>query len=362
MRSLTVNKAFKEYSEIEKNDRNVFEFYKKYKETFSNIESLSDPDEITFFCFVNFDFAIALIKRKSYENAIEILLRVKEYVDKSELKDLKSKFKYIDYHIALCYFSLSNYKLASKFISNFGNIDKEDEPEIHNLKESISVYITKKIESIVLIVATALIIISSFFLSEPFSIYVKTIFLLTILSSYILFYFKYTKFNSISTLYYLKNSSSSIYLYTILFIIFISFSFWPHKFYLSSGNFLKAYGLYDNAIEMYSKSIIKNPEHSSAYNSRGVIFLYENKLNESVDDFNKAISLSESPTYYKNRALSFFLLGRQGQGINDINTAKNITHDSDFNNTCQYLKDGCNFENKNACTSLELLKEEKICN
>src|SRR3990172_11078884 len=60
--------------------------------------------------------------------------------------------------------------------------------------------------------------------------------------------------------------------------------------YKQGLNYAK-YGLYDEAIEMYKKSLLREPNNSDAYKNMGIAYLQKEKYDEAIEALRKVIEL-----------------------------------------------------------------------
>lgn len=100
-------------------------------------------------------------------------------------------------------------------------------------------------------------------------------------------------------------------------------------FYFNQGNDSLKQGLYDKAIEFFTKAIELNPKYVEAYKNRGNAYLNKKLYDNAMDDYNKAIELN--PEYappYNNRGLIYFFKGLYDKAIKEYNKA--IELDSKF--------------------------------
>jgi tetratricopeptide (TPR) repeat protein len=83
---------------------------------------------------------------------------------------------------------------------------------------------------------------------------------------------------------------------------------------------------YDEAIEDYSAAISIIPDVPRYYYNRGTAFAKRGLYKNAVDDFTKAISISDEPKaeYYINRGNALKKLGRLDEGESDVMEANKI--------------------------------------
>ena len=60
--------------------------------------------------------------------------------------------------------------------------------------------------------------------------------------------------------------------------------------YKQGLNYAK-YGLYDEAIDMYKKSLVREPNNSDAYKNMGIAYLQKEKYDEAIEALQKVIEL-----------------------------------------------------------------------
>jgi tetratricopeptide (TPR) repeat protein len=80
--------------------------------------------------------------------------------------------------------------------------------------------------------------------------------------------------------------------------------------------------IFKNNITVYSDVIKKYPDAYIAYNNRGNAYFNENKTNEALADFNKALSLKkELPNTLSNRAVIYINTQQYQLALEDLNNA-----------------------------------------
>jgi tetratricopeptide (TPR) repeat protein len=77
-------------------------------------------------------------------------------------------------------------------------------------------------------------------------------------------------------------------------------------------------GNLENAVELFTSSIEKEKELVSAYNHRGLSYLYLGDFDRSIFDFSKALELEEDAVIYYNRALAYKEKGSTGNAFADL--------------------------------------------
>lgn len=126
-------------------------------------------------------------------------------------------------------------------------------------------------------------------------------------------------------------------------------------------------GNYGKAIEYYTKATEKNPDYSSAYFNRGLIFTKEIiDYNKAIKDFTKVIYLKpDDAEAYKVRGISYVRDGNLKNAIIDFKDAINLEPDniSSFMNLIQayIINNDCNkgLEYLNEAYALKLKDNDK---
>jgi len=96
-------------------------------------------------------------------------------------------------------------------------------------------------------------------------------------------------------------------------------------FYL--GNALYEQKDFENSIKAYSTSLKLN-EYAGAYYNRGVAYAKQQKYNEEIKDYDKAIELNpDLAEAYYNRGLAYVVLGKYNRAIEDFNKAIELNPD-----------------------------------
>lgn len=82
-------------------------------------------------------------------------------------------------------------------------------------------------------------------------------------------------------------------------------------------------GNYQGALEKkYNEAINEDPEYSTAYANRGMIYLYLGKQEEALVDINKAIQVNpKDPVAYSNRGYFQLMMGKIDEAIKDLDEA-----------------------------------------
>ena len=88
-------------------------------------------------------------------------------------------------------------------------------------------------------------------------------------------------------------------------------------------------GMYDEAIEEFTKAIEKNPKNAYAYYNRGLTYHKKGKLDKAILDYDKAIEINpkEAEIYY-NRGIAYYYKDYLSQAISDWSKAVEISPDS----------------------------------
>jgi len=96
--------------------------------------------------------------------------------------------------------------------------------------------------------------------------------------------------------------------------------------YNNRGLALKNMGRLQEAIEDLNRAIALNPEYTLAYNNRGVILKKAGMFREAIEDFDKAIDLD--PSYskaYNNRGSAYGKIGRFDKAVEDFDKALSLS-------------------------------------
>ncbi|HEC56454.1 MAG TPA: tetratricopeptide repeat protein [Candidatus Syntrophoarchaeum butanivorans] len=98
-----------------------------------------------------------------------------------------------------------------------------------------------------------------------------------------------------------------------------------HFFYL--GNALYKQKNFENSIKAYSTSLGLN-EHAKAYYNRGLVYAEQEKYDEAIKDFDKAIELNpDDAEAYHNRGIAYTKLGEYDEAIKDFDKAIELNPD-----------------------------------
>ena len=80
--------------------------------------------------------------------------------------------------------------------------------------------------------------------------------------------------------------------------------------------------VYENDLTLWNDVISGSPNKARAYNDRGDVFTVQNKLDEALRDYNKAIELQDSyPSAYSNRGYILTKMHKYDQALKDLNKA-----------------------------------------
>ena len=111
-------------------------------------------------------------------------------------------------------------------------------------------------------------------------------------------------------------------------------------------------GFYDEAIEIYDKSLQQNPGNKYALNNKGYTLNLLKKYEEAIPIFNTAIELDTNFAYsYNNRGLAKIKLGLTEEGLQDIHRSFEL----DGNNSYCYMNLGIyHFDNREFDEALRL--------
>jgi tetratricopeptide (TPR) repeat protein len=98
--------------------------------------------------------------------------------------------------------------------------------------------------------------------------------------------------------------------------------------YYNRGNYLTRENRFEEAVRDFNKAIELKPDYTEAYNNRGNLFSNANRNEAALHDFNKAIELD--PGYadaYNNRGNLFLKENRNDKAIHDFNKAIELNPD-----------------------------------
>ena len=75
-------------------------------------------------------------------------------------------------------------------------------------------------------------------------------------------------------------------------------------------------GLYDEAIEIYDRVLLMNPENTHAWNNRGVALFSANRSEESLECYNRSIEIDpENLDALRNRGYVLRSMGRMEEAL-----------------------------------------------
>jgi tetratricopeptide (TPR) repeat protein len=98
--------------------------------------------------------------------------------------------------------------------------------------------------------------------------------------------------------------------------------------YYGRGVAFKDENKIDEALNDYSKAIQLNPDYADAYYNRGALLLNENKIDEALNDFNKAIQLNPGDAKaYSNRGALLLKENKIDEALDDFNKAIQLNPD-----------------------------------
>ena len=134
--------------------------------------------------------------------------------------------------------------------------------------------------------------------------------------------------------FYLLWRKNQKWIAIILFSVFAVF--YSVKTYARCGVWKNNMTLWDDVINQY-------PSVPQAYYNRGIVFMNENKYNQALDDFNKAIELDPNKVKaYNNRGIIFYNQNKYNQALDDYNKALEL----DSNQVEIYINRGFLFNNE----------------
>ena len=140
------------------------------------------------------------------------------------------------------------------------------------------------------------------------------------------------------------------------------------------GKSLIRIGLDSEAEKKYRKALELNPSYSEVYNSLGLLYSSQGSFDEAIDSYTEAISLNQNySSPYINRGLIFYNLGSYQKALFDFTRALEIEPKSSValinranvysamgakEAVCEDLNKLCSLGN---CTSLDNLKDSGYC-
>jgi tetratricopeptide (TPR) repeat protein len=116
-------------------------------------------------------------------------------------------------------------------------------------------------------------------------------------------------------------------------------------------------GLHEKALDVYDKSLQKNPKNKYSLNNKGYTLNLLNRFEEAIYFFDKAIEMDKDFAYsYNNRGLSKIKIGKEEEGLRDIN----YSFELDKNNSYAYRNLGIYYlDNGKANQALQLFTKAK---
>lgn len=96
-------------------------------------------------------------------------------------------------------------------------------------------------------------------------------------------------------------------------------------YWLDLGGLFATYGNYVAAVEAYQKALELNSNYHEAYFDLGLAYMEMKKLDQALDQINKAISLSPQVAhYYYGRARVMLLSGQSAKANEDFQKAADM--------------------------------------
>jgi tetratricopeptide (TPR) repeat protein len=96
------------------------------------------------------------------------------------------------------------------------------------------------------------------------------------------------------------------------------------EYYEKSFQFINA-GSPQDAIDLLTLAINKDPSFFEAYYNRGVMYYFQNKYQNALDDFDKAISLNANhAAAFAGRGMVYDKLSRSDQSLMDFKMAARL--------------------------------------
>ena len=100
--------------------------------------------------------------------------------------------------------------------------------------------------------------------------------------------------------------------------------------YGSRADYFRKQNRFDEAIPDYNKAIELNPNYAAAYHNRGLIYYYKNMYDKSMSDYSKTISLDSNYTEaFFNRGIIWIAYKQYDKAIEDNSMALKL--DSNYN-------------------------------
>ena len=124
-----------------------------------------------------------------------------------------------------------------------------------------------------------------------------------------------------------RNTYLSLFLLVVLSIMFTagcSNETTAREYYEKSFQFINA-GSTQDAIDLLTLAINKDPSFFEAYYNRGVMYYFQKKYQNALDDFDKAISLNANHAgVFASRGTLYDKLSRSDQSLMDFKTAARL--------------------------------------
>ena len=113
------------------------------------------------------------------------------------------------------------------------------------------------------------------------------------------------------------------------------------EYWFNLGYYYAEAGLYDDAIEAFTKAIALDQKNANTYYNRGVVYDDKGQHDRAIEDYNKAIALNPNLVLaYTNRVVAYALSGNMGRAISDLQKA-------------------CDMGNENGCEALRIALENR---
>jgi Flp pilus assembly protein TadD len=143
--------------------------------------------------------------------------------------------------------------------------------------------------------------------------------------------------------------------------------------YNNLGNIYADQGDDEKAMLCYDEAIRIRPDYADAYYNRALIYAKQNRYQQALDDYHKAISLKPSWKALNNRGNIYKRLGQYKQAIEDYNRAIKIEmrypglfvnrasayfNNGDIKSGCSDLQRACDL---GYCNKMEEAKSKDLC-
>lgn len=116
----------------------------------------------------------------------------------------------------------------------------------------------------------------------------------------------------------------SLILITVMFVVGCQKETTAKDYYQKSFQFINA-GNTQDAVDLLTLAIDKDPSFFEAYYNRGIMYYFQKKYQKSLDDLDKAISLNAShASAFASRGTIYDELCKPDQALKDFKTAARL--------------------------------------